>query len=164
MERPNVLDVPDEMALSREKFYAVLAARIQPTHRPRWYLSALACLAALNHQDEVASLYTLLLKSYIPKEEQLDLTRKIREALVILVGIIGAAKIGNALRALSEVTPDGLRDPTCYRKWENHEHAVARGRDFAKSIYGENNERGRSSRIASPDYDFVVLGNGNIGL
>ncbi|RVX68255.1 hypothetical protein B0A52_07258 [Exophiala mesophila] len=144
------------MRLSREEFYATLAAQTRPSHRPSWYLSAVACLAALNYPEEVATLYTILLESYVPEGERMHQTRRIQEVLTCLVGIIGAAKIGNALRSLSDVTPNELHDEHCYRKNEDHEVAVARGKEFLKSIYGESSERGAMSKKASPDYDFIM--------
>ncbi|KAI1608175.1 hypothetical protein EDD37DRAFT_183921 [Exophiala viscosa] len=144
--------------LSREEFYATLAKQSRPSHRPSWYLSAFACLAALNHSEEVASLYTLLLESYIAENERMHQTRMIREALTTLVGILGAAKVGNALRSLSDVTPDDLRDDKCYRKDDDHELAVARGKKFIESVYGKSseNKRGAKSQKACPDYDFIM--------
>ena len=83
------------MRLSREEFYATLAAQTRPSHRPSWYLSAVACLAALNYPEEVATLYTILLESYVPEGERMHQTRRIQEVLTCLVGIIGAAKVSS---------------------------------------------------------------------
>jgi hypothetical protein len=76
-----------------ESFFALLAARDPPSARTRWYMSAFACLTALNYPDKVASLYQSVLGSYIPKDDAFEETKKICEAITKLVGIIGAARV-----------------------------------------------------------------------
>jgi hypothetical protein len=53
----------------------------------------MVALGAMNYPEEIPNLYTRLLASYIPKEEQFSETRKIREAFTKLCGIQGAAKV-----------------------------------------------------------------------
>lgn len=75
-----------------EEFYSVLAD-LQPSSTFKWYQTAIVALGALNYPEEIPRLYELLLNAYIPKEDHLKETRKIREGLTKACGIMGAAKV-----------------------------------------------------------------------
>lgn len=75
-----------------EEFYSVLA-ELQPSSTFKWYQTAIVALGALNYPEEIPRLYTILLNGDIPKENQLEETRKIREGLTKACGIMGAAKV-----------------------------------------------------------------------
>ncbi|KAF7553870.1 hypothetical protein G7046_g6970 [Stylonectria norvegica] len=146
------------MAIFNEEFVKSLATLGKPFPRVKWYISVIVALAALNYPEEVPSFYEILLKHHIPKDEQFEETRKIREALTKVCGIQGAAKTGNALRALAAVVPKELHDDTWYRKDDTSEIAISRGRAFNKRIYGPNANFDPSATIkASPDYYHIAV-------
>ncbi len=59
----------------------------------KWYLGAVVALSAVNYSEEIPTLYARLLEQYIPKDDQFNETRKIKEALTKVCGIQGAAKV-----------------------------------------------------------------------
>ncbi|KAJ5560612.1 hypothetical protein N7513_003011 [Penicillium frequentans] len=145
---------------SREDLYAQLQALDEelPGNRLRWYLSVFPCLAALNQVDEIVALYPVLIQKYVDEAQHRQVTRQIREAITKAVGIIGAAKTGNALRALASVVPSHLHDPTNYRENDAPEVASKRGREFLKKIYlVDPDVDSNPTREAGPDYDYIVL-------
>lgn len=167
------------MAVLDDQFLKELASLAAPYPRYKWYLSAMVALGAMNYPEEIPNLYTRLLASYIPKEEQFSETRKIREAFTKLCGIQGAAKVechcfsfhfkftvekeltkkktGSALRNLYNATPKDLLDPTRYRKNDTDEIAFARGEEFHKRIYGPNpSYEDNANNLAAPDYHYIV--------
>ncbi|KAJ0415091.1 hypothetical protein BJY00DRAFT_305141 [Aspergillus carlsbadensis] len=128
--------------------------------RFKWYITAIVALAALNYPEEIGPLYTRLLEKYIAPDDHVVQTRKIKEALVKAAGLHGAAKTGNAMRALYQVTPAHLVDSTCYRESDiDTEAAHKRGDEFLKSIYRDVpdlNTEDDFVRKCSPDYFFLV--------
>lgn len=76
------------------EFYHALAAIGKSTPRPKWYLTAIVALAALNYPNEIPKLYQLLLDAYIPEADRFTESTKIRKGLTKVCGIMGAAKVG----------------------------------------------------------------------
>lgn len=74
-------------------FIQQLAKLGEPYPRVKWYITAIVALSALNYPEEIGPLYLQLLQKYIAPEDQFDQTRKIKEALVKVCGIHGAAKV-----------------------------------------------------------------------
>jgi hypothetical protein len=70
----------------------------QQTPRLKWYLTTIIAFGGMNYPELIPELYDILLKEYIPQEEQMQETRKIREGLTKLCGIWGAAKVCTSLR------------------------------------------------------------------
>ncbi|QKX55724.1 uncharacterized protein TRUGW13939_02821 [Talaromyces rugulosus] len=141
-------------------FIQQLAALGTPYPRLKWYIGAIVALSALNYPEEIGPLYTCLLDKYIAPDDHYEQTRKIKEALVKACGLHGAAKTGNAMRALYAVTPAHLIDKTCYRENDVDDTAAyARGDEFLKSLYPDVpdlNTEDDFVRKTSPDYFHVV--------
>jgi hypothetical protein len=120
------------------EFYQSIADLGKSSPQFKWYMTAIVALGALNSAEEIPYLYELLLNVYIPKADHFEETKKIREGLTKVSGIMGAAKVsdpgryphvgsrrryinlnlfqtGTALRALATVTPPELLDLTYYR-------------------------------------------------
>ncbi|CAM1510710.1 Fc.00g010450.m01.CDS01 [Cosmosporella sp. VM-42] len=145
------------MAILDEEFIDSLAELGKPFPRFKWYLTVIVAQAALNYPEEIPSFYTILLKKYILEDKKFEETRKIREALTKMCGIQGAAKTGNALRALASAVPQDLRDSTNYREHDIAEIAIPRGRALHERIYGPNVDYDNSATIsASPDYFHIA--------
>ncbi|KAL2846466.1 hypothetical protein BJY01DRAFT_234605 [Aspergillus pseudoustus] len=148
------------MPLLDTSFIQQLAELGNPHPRFKWYITAVVALAALNYPEEIGPLYTHLLDAYIAPEDHVEQTRKIKEALVKAAGLHGAAKTGNAMRALHQVTPGHLVDGTCYRATDvDTEAAYRRGDEFLKSIYRDVPDLNTDDdyvRKCSPDYFYLV--------
>ncbi|KAF2247611.1 hypothetical protein BU26DRAFT_566561 [Trematosphaeria pertusa] len=122
-----------------------------------WYRGAIIGLGALNYPEEIPPLYTHLLEHYIPEKDKKLETRKILEGLTKASGIVGAAKTGNAVRPLSLVIPEHLKDDTCYRRNETFEEAAKRGRTLHTKIYSRNPTFDDKKTLrAAPDYYWIV--------
>ncbi|KFY23348.1 hypothetical protein V491_02585 [Pseudogymnoascus sp. VKM F-3775] len=140
-------------------FIQQLAVQGETNTRFKWYITTIVALSSLNYPDEIGPLYTQLLEKYIRQEDHYEETRKIKEALVKASGLHGAAKTGNAVRALYHATPQHLIDNTCYRDDDDHEEAMARGDAFLKSLYPDVpdlNTEDDYVRKCCPDYFFIV--------
>ncbi|KAH8697926.1 hypothetical protein BGW36DRAFT_359696 [Talaromyces proteolyticus] len=148
------------------EFYNSLA-QLQPSSQFKWYQTAIVALGALNYPEEIPKLYSLLLDRYIPKGSRLNETRKIREGLTKLCGIMGAAKAGSSLRQLATAIPPELIELTHYRHHgdeiqrasDTQEMAIERGRNMHSLIYDNIPEYDeRKTLHASPDYYYIVTG------
>ncbi|KAL3455435.1 hypothetical protein BJX64DRAFT_297639 [Aspergillus heterothallicus] len=148
------------MPILDEEFISQLASLGESHPRFKWYITAVVALSALNYPEEIGPLYTRLLDTYIAPDEHKEQTRKIKEALVKAAGLYGAAKTGNAMRELYQVTPAHLIDDTCYRATDvDAEDAYKRGDAFLKSIYRDVpdlNTEDDFVRKCSPDYFYLV--------
>ncbi|KAF2467911.1 uncharacterized protein BDR25DRAFT_374211 [Lindgomyces ingoldianus] len=122
-----------------------------------WYRGAIVALGALNYPEEIPAFYTYVLEHYIPEDARKEETKKILEGLTKASGIVGAAKTGNAVRALNPTIPTHLKDNTCYRQSETFENASKRGREFHRQIYGRNPFFADSqTKNAAADYYWIV--------
>ncbi|KAK5192631.1 hypothetical protein LTR99_009615 [Exophiala xenobiotica] len=129
----------------------------QQPPRLKWYLTTIIAFGGMNYPELIPEFYEILLKEYIPQEEQMQETRKIREGLTKLCGIWGAAKTGSATRQLLNATPEHFKDPTVYRSQESQEVAFKRGEDMLDRIYKRIPGYDMSLvSEASPDYGWIV--------
>jgi hypothetical protein len=83
------------MAVSQfnAEFYRSLADVGKSSTQFKWYLTAIVALGALNYPEEIPNLYKHLLEVYIPEPDRFEETKKIREGLTKVSGIMGAAKV-----------------------------------------------------------------------
>lgn len=118
-----------------------------------WYLLAATALSTLNRPDEIPKVFTHALehgggaKDVKPsQDEQLQIARRTREALVKSAAIIGLPKTINALFAMKGVTPKHLFDePQGYSPsnrttdmWTTPATQVLqRGQKFFDQVYGK---------------------------
>jgi phage FluMu protein gp41 len=100
---------------------ALLSTIRQTPHLPpnTWYFITATTLAVLSRPDEIKHVYRAALGQnaqgkfdghVLPHSAQLEITRRIREALVKAGAIAGMPKVINALNDLKEVTPEELLD------------------------------------------------------
>ena len=139
-----------------------------PVHA--WYIVAGVTLSGLNRPDELDRVLHHALeqnpsprahpaalsapappaKSPLPAADQLQVARKLREALVRAAAIYGLPKAINALLALKRATPEGLLDPPrgfspTGRAVDVHDvepaRVLDRGRRFFDRTYGKVSAR-----------------------
>ncbi|KAL4866028.1 hypothetical protein BDV12DRAFT_210754 [Aspergillus spectabilis] len=136
------------------------AASLPPSTRLRWYMCVVVTLSSLNYPDVIPQVYTQLdshLLSTLSPEDRFNAVRKLREGLIKSTGIAGAARTGNAMRALAGCIPDDLRETRSPRSEEVDEVARERGKAFWSRIYARNRAFDPEASVrASPDYAFVV--------
>lgn len=108
----------------------------------RWYLVVIACLAASQHADAAASLYLHLvdLPAYSTSEARQGLVKRLREALIKTVPLVGVCKPIEAILAISKVEQPQDRDVSraTRQDWQadsaNHERATG----WFNKIYARN--------------------------
>ncbi|EHA57207.1 hypothetical protein MCOR02_004179 [Pyricularia oryzae] len=151
---------------------ALLASIRKQPHLPRntWYFVAATTLAVLNRPDEIPTVYKHVLTHGVDHgtegapspEEQLTISRRMREALVKTAAIGGLPKTINALLELKKHTPEQLVDeplafsPTS-RPLEMYDvpssQILHRGQRFFDMIYGKVSKRvmGQMDRSGTED-------------
>ncbi|KAL5598971.1 hypothetical protein BROUX41_003710 [Berkeleyomyces rouxiae] len=152
-----------------------------------WYFITATALSILNRPDEISKVYRYALShgpgpidSSPKKDEQLNMTRRIREALVKSAAIGGLPKTINALFELKQATPPAFLDeplavsPT-RRRSEVFETPSAvmlqRGQAYFDMVYGKITQRvmGNMDRSGTEDLGLTarlmygyILSNTNI--
>lgn len=107
----------------------------------RWYLPAMACVAASSDPEAARSLYLYLTKKpeYQTPDERQRLVRRLRESLFKCICLVGVCKPIEAVLAISQVERPEDRDLSCSREgWQsdeaNHERALA----WFRQVYTRN--------------------------
>ncbi|KAL8850720.1 MAG: hypothetical protein Q9221_004368 [Calogaya cf. arnoldii] len=139
--------------MSKSSIVTLLGAIRQTPHLPphSWYFISSVTLSVLNRPEEVPHVFQYALeKDGGSTQKQLDIARRMREALVKSAAIGGLPKSINALSALKKVTPHALMDePLGYsptgRSAELHDvpssKILQRGQAFFDQIYGKVSKR-----------------------
>ncbi|EGX45691.1 hypothetical protein AOL_s00140g7 [Orbilia oligospora ATCC 24927] len=121
----------------------------------RWYLVLIATLTYASDPAHVADLYSYLISQpkYSTSESRKALMRRIREALVKLVCLIGVCKPITAIFRIDDVEKDEDRDYTFSRDgWQADEKNLERGKEFLGKIYRHNMPRNDEKFIAHKDF------------
>jgi len=139
-----------------------------------WYFITATTLSVLNRPDELPKLYKYVLdygadpiSSAPSPDEQLKISRRLREALVKAGAIGGLPKSINSLLALKAVTPEHLLDePSAYsptsRRTEVYDvpspEILSRGQAFFEKMYGKIAKRvmGQMDRSGTEDLGLMA--------
>lgn len=124
----------------------------------RWYLVALAALVGGNEPEFADQLYLYIISqpSYSSPESRQALVRRLREALVKLVSIVGVCKPLEAILCISKAERPEDRDYTFTRQdWTadaaNHE----RGANWLRKIYAGNTDDTLALFDAHKDFRWI---------
>lgn len=124
----------------------------------RWYLLAIACLVAGPDPESAAQLYGHLTNQprYQTSDARKALVRRLREALIKSVCLVGACKPIEAIVAISKLERPEDRDYSITRQgWQadaaNHE----RGLDWFGKVYTRDQKRTISLFDAHRDFAWV---------
>ncbi|WQF89691.1 hypothetical protein CDEST_14705 [Colletotrichum destructivum] len=161
---------------------ALLASIRSRPHVPKhaWYFVAATTLAILNRPDEIPQVYQHVMTHGVGPEdikpdpdEQREILRKLREALIKASAVGGMPKTINSLMELKKVTPQHLLDepresnshmtssPTA-RHVDVYEtppsEVLQRGHDFWNLIYGKISKRilSQMDRCGTEDLGLTV--------
>ncbi|KAJ5604592.1 hypothetical protein N7510_009746 [Penicillium lagena] len=141
-------------------FWESVLALPSTSDRLRWYMCVLVTLSSLNYSDVVPQVYNHLdehLLSTMSPEDRFAAAQRLREGLIKSTGIVGAARTGNAMRALAACIPVELREKESPRSKESDETARKRGKEFWTRIYSRNRAFDPEASVrASPDYAFII--------
>ncbi|KAM5363175.1 hypothetical protein ACJZ2D_012140 [Fusarium nematophilum] len=155
---------------------ALLSAIRKQPNLPRntWYFITATTLSALNRPDELPKVLEHAIEAgsdiaeAMPgREEQLSISRRLREALIKASAVGGMPKTINALMALKTATPEDLLDaqagyrPSSRFKAVHHtspSHVLEQGQTFFNQIYGKIARRvmGQMDRSGAEDLGLMA--------
>jgi alkylhydroperoxidase/carboxymuconolactone decarboxylase family protein YurZ len=124
----------------------------------RWYLITLAALVGGTEPELVDQLYLHIISqpSHQTPPSRQALVRRLREALVKLVSIVGVCKPLEAILAISKVEQPEDRDCTFTRKdWKADEANHERGASWLTKIYAGNTEDTLALFDAHKDFRWI---------
>lgn len=102
------------------QLFATVEKKVQTTSlgEDRWYILAIACLATGPDPESASQLYLHLIGQarYGTSTARQALVRRLREALIKSVCVIGVCKPIEAILAISQVEREEDRDYTCTRE------------------------------------------------
>ncbi|KAH8891604.1 hypothetical protein GQ53DRAFT_865436 [Thozetella sp. PMI_491] len=107
----------------------------------RWYILAAACLVAGPDPEAADQLYLHLINQprYSTSASRQALVRRLREALVKSISLVGVCKPIEAILAISKVERDEDRDYSTTREgWQCDESNHARAMEWYNKIYTRN--------------------------
>ncbi|KAF5621189.1 carboxymuconolactone decarboxylase [Fusarium sp. NRRL 52700] len=138
----------------------LLAAIRKQSNLPRntWYFITATTLSALNRPDELPEVFKNAIAESpdttghgVPsRDDQLCISRRLREALLKASAVGGMPKSINALMTLRSATPEDLLDEPGM--------VLERGQAFFEAIYGKISRRimGRLDRSGAPDLGLLA--------
>ncbi|KAH7198683.1 AhpD-like protein [Fusarium flagelliforme] len=156
---------------------ALLATIRKQPNLPRntWYFITATTLSALNRPDELPKVLRSAIEegpsadgSGVPsRDEQLRISRRLREALLKASAVGGMPKTINALLSLKSATPEDLLDEAATdaaspRHKDIYDtqptQVLQRGQSFFESIYGKISKRimGQMERSGAPDLGLLA--------
>lgn len=107
----------------------------------RWYILVIACLSTSPDPEAAAALYQYLIKqdAYQTSESRQALIRRIREALLKSVILVGVCKPLEAILAISKIERPEDRDYSVTREgFQINDESHERGKDWFKKVYTRN--------------------------
>lgn len=107
----------------------------------RWYITAIACLAASSDPEACRSLYLHIISKpeYQTPESRQRLVRRLREALFKTIVLVGVCKPIEAILAIREVERPEDRDMSVTREgWQADEANHDRALDWFRQVYTRN--------------------------
>jgi hypothetical protein len=108
-----------------------------------WYILIAACLAGSPDPELAAHLYVHLRDQpkYATSASRQELVRRLREALVKSISLVGVCKPIEAIMAISEVELDEDKDYTCTRRdWKCDEANHERATNWFQKVYTRNSK------------------------
>jgi len=109
----------------------------------RWYIVAVATLAGGNDPELCAQLYLYLISrpDFSTHAQRQAMIRRVREALVKAVSIVGVCRPLEAIMAINEFEQDEDKDLSSTREgWQCDEDNLERGMGWMKKLYSHNTD------------------------
>lgn len=125
----------------------------------RWYLLAVACLAASPSPESCSDLYLYIISKpeYQLPEARHKLIRRLREALFKSACLVGVCKPIEAILAISQVERPEDREMSCTRQeWQADSANDERGSDWFRRVYTRNATGTMDLFSAHPDFAWLT--------
>ncbi|KAK4575316.1 hypothetical protein LTR86_001169 [Recurvomyces mirabilis] len=126
----------------------------------RWYILAISAIAGGGHPGFAKELYLYLISKsqYKTPEQRQALMRRLREALVKLVSVVGVPKPLEAVFSMGEVEREEDKDYSFSREhWQSGEANQQRGRDWLAQIYRHNDNKTAEMMAAHKDLRWLSV-------
>jgi len=124
----------------------------------KWYLITIAALCGGSKPDFAPSLYKYLISKpeYVTSESRKGLMRRLREALVKLVPLIGVCKCLEAIFDIEAITRPEDKDYSFSREgWQCDEANLKRGHAWQNRIYLHNQGKIDETLSSQRDFDWL---------
>ncbi|KAJ5101884.1 hypothetical protein NUU61_004106 [Penicillium alfredii] len=143
-----------------QQLFTELENRFQSTSlgSDKWYILAISTLAASADPERADQLYLHLISqpSYATPAARQALVRRLREALVKSVSIVGVCKPIEAILAISKVERDEDKDYTFTRDgWQCDQANHERGAAWMQKLYARNTTGTLDLFAAHPDFAWL---------
>ncbi|KAF4446571.1 DNA polymerase alpha subunit B [Fusarium austroafricanum] len=134
---------PPELTPELSQLFQTIEDRFKSTKlgNQRWYLLVIACLSASPDPEAAAALYQYLTRqdAYQTSESRQALTRRLREALIKTIILVGVCKPIEAILAILKIEKPEDRDYSSTREgWQADQANHDRGIDWFKKVYTRN--------------------------
>ncbi|KAK5112190.1 hypothetical protein LTR85_011623 [Meristemomyces frigidus] len=126
----------------------------------RWYILAISAITGGGHPGFAKELYLYLISKpeYSTSEQRQALMRRLREALVKLVSVVGVPKPLEAVFSMGEVERDEDKDHSFSREnWQSGEENKKRGADWLAQIYRHNDNKTAEMMSAHKDFRWLSI-------
>ncbi|EME44687.1 hypothetical protein DOTSEDRAFT_173003 [Dothistroma septosporum NZE10] len=124
----------------------------------KWYILALACITGGGHSEFAANLYQYLISKpeFSTPQQRQALMKRLREALMKLVSVVGVPKPLEAIFQIAGVEREEDRDYSFSRQnWQNGPENLKRGMDWLSQIYRQNHTATANTLACHKDFDWL---------
>ncbi|KAI7475261.1 hypothetical protein KC351_g10191 [Hortaea werneckii] len=126
----------------------------------RWYILAISAIAGSVHPEFAQQLYLYLVSKpeFSTPSQRQALMRRLREALVKLVSVVGVPKPLEAVFSMAEVEREEDRDYSFSREnWHSGPENQQRGKDWLGQIYRHNDDQTAEMMAAHRDFRWLSI-------
>ncbi|KAI7507213.1 hypothetical protein KC347_g7025 [Hortaea werneckii] len=126
----------------------------------RWYILAISAIAGSVHPEFAQQLYLYLVSKpeFSTPSQRQALMRRLREALVKLVSVVGVPKPLEAVFSMAEAEREEDRDYSFSREnWHSGPENQQRGKDWLGQIYRHNDNQTAEMMAAHKDFRWLSI-------
>lgn len=124
----------------------------------KWYILAISTIIVGGHPELAADLYKALISKpeFSTPPQRQALIRRLREALIKLVSVVGVPKPLEAIFCIAEVERPEDRDYSFSREtWSSGPENLARGQNWLNKIYRHDHTATENVLAAHRDFDWL---------
>ncbi|CZT20919.1 uncharacterized protein RCC_06779 [Ramularia collo-cygni] len=124
----------------------------------KWYILAIAAISAGGHPGHAADLYKYLLAKpeFNTPDARKALVRRLREAMMKLVSVVGVPKPLEAIFSIGAIEREEDKDYSFSRQgWQSGPENIARGKNWLNQIYQHNMASNENMMAAHKDFLWV---------
>lgn len=126
----------------------------------KWQILAISAVTGGGHPHFAATLYEYLISKpeYSTPDQRKGLIRRLREALVKLVSVVGVPKPLEAIFSIADIEREEDKDYSCSREdWQADEANKKRGADWLSKIYRHNDAQTKDRMAAHKDFRWLSV-------